>query len=133
MNGAVAKAVEILRREVPGLVAVYRHGSFGTPRQRPESDLDLAVLATSSMEPAVRLALAASIGEAIGREVDLADLHTASTVFRARVVAEGACVFDGDTVVREEFEMRALSAYAMLNEERAGILEEIRRRGAIHG
>ena len=132
-NRTVEKAVEILRREVPGLIAVYRHGSFGTPEELPTSDLDLAILAAAPVDPVARLALVASLGEAVGREVDLADLRAASTVFRARVVAEGACVFEGDPSARAAFEMRALSAYAMLNEERAGILEDIEKRGSIHG
>jgi uncharacterized protein len=133
LNGAVARAVEILRRDVPDLIAVYVHGSFGTPRQRPASDLDIAILAGAPLRAERRLALAAAVGEASGREADIADLRTASTVFRSRVVAEGECVFEGDETARREFEMRSLSAYALLNEERAGIIEDIRKRGSIHG
>ena len=133
MSGAIAEAVRIIAREVDGLIAVYRHGSFGTADERPDSDLDLAILAAAPIPAARRLALAAAIGEAIGREADLADLRSASTVFQARTVAAGECVFAGAERARREFEMRALAAYAMLNEERAGIIADAHGRGSIHG
>ncbi|MCK9462273.1 MAG: nucleotidyltransferase domain-containing protein [Proteobacteria bacterium] len=133
MRGAVEAAVRILAREVPGLIAVYRHGSFGTVRERPASDLDLALLAAAPVPLETRLALSAAIGEATGREADLADLRAASVVFRARVIGGGDCVFEADETARREFEMIACSAYAMLNEERAGIVADARDRGAIHG
>lgn len=40
----LARLIEMLRQEIPGLVAIYRFGSWGTPYQRNDSDLDIAVL-----------------------------------------------------------------------------------------
>jgi hypothetical protein len=42
-------------------------------------------------------------------------------------------LFESDTVKREAFEAVALGAYARLNEERRGILEDIRQRGRVYG
>jgi hypothetical protein len=65
--------------------------------------------------------------------VDLVDLGAASTVMRAQVIGSGCVVADVDPVARQHFEVQALSAYALLNEERAGILADIRQRGRVYG
>ena len=130
-------ALALLRDRIPGLVAVYRYGSSGTPAERPESDIDLAILTDPPLSRGERVHarwdVAQAVAEALGREVDLVDLGAASTVFRARVVTGGERVWCADRAAAERFEDHALSAYARLNEERAGILRDIRERGRIHG
>ncbi|MFO1506406.1 MAG: nucleotidyltransferase domain-containing protein [Lysobacterales bacterium] len=36
---------------MPDLLAVYRFGSFDTPAQRPDSDIDLGLLGEAPLEP----------------------------------------------------------------------------------
>ena len=50
-----------------------------------------------------------------------------------QIVTTGVVLHEGDGAARALFETTALSDYARLNEERAGILDDIRRRGTIHG
>jgi predicted nucleotidyltransferase len=125
--------VDRLRRAIPGLIAVYRHGSFGTGDERPDSDLDVAVLAVRQIPLDERLRLAAELADLAGREVDLLDLMAASTVARVRVIDRGECVFERDEIERRRFEMQCLSAYAMLNEERGGIVADALERGSTRG
>jgi hypothetical protein len=40
--------VAAITEAVPGCLAIYRLGSWGTEAERPDSDLDLAVTATAS-------------------------------------------------------------------------------------
>ena len=68
-----------------------------------------------------------------GRDVDLVDLRSASTVMQARVVSTGRVVRDAEPGERARFEVFVCSSYAMLNEERAGILADIAARGMVHG
>jgi hypothetical protein len=65
--------------------------------------------------------------------VDLVDLRTASTVMRVQVLEHGTILYDRRTGRRQAFEATALSAYARLNEERRGIIDDIRQRGSVHG
>jgi hypothetical protein len=67
----------------------------------------------------------------LDREVDLVDLSKASTVFQVQVVSTGKVIYCNDERRRMFFEMTVLKKYAMLNEERQCILEEIRERGTI--
>lgn len=122
-----------LERSLPETELVYLYGSHAADRAGMESDVDLAVRAASPLDP-TRLARAReAIAEQVGRDVDLVDLHRASTVLRAQVVSTGRVLRDRNPAARERFEMHVYSAYARLNEERRGILERIRREGRVHG
>ena len=127
------RAVALLRQRLPGLRAVYLFGSVATGEERPESDVDLAVLPAAPLTSIDRFELASELAEVLGRQVDLVDLGHADTVLLVQVIGNGRRLFASGGAALEEFESRALSDYARLNEERAGILEDIRARGRIHG
>ena len=122
-----------LGRDVPGLAAVYLFGSHGSAEARPGSDVDLAVLADRPLGPVERFDVQERLAACLGRDVDLVDLRSASTVMQARIVSTGRVVLDADPGERARFETVAYSAYALLNEERAGILADIAARGTVYG
>jgi len=125
--------VEEIRSEIPDVLAVYLFGSAATGELRPDSDIDLAILCTTPL-PTVRLwSLAQSLAVSAGRDVDLIDLQSASTVVRAQVISTGKRVFCTDESVCGEFEDWVYSDYARLNEERRHILDDISERGRIYG
>lgn len=126
------QAVQSLREAVSGLIAVYAFGSAGTPYMRQDSDLDFAFLSGDLEDPVRTWELAQAIAAAVGRDVDLVDLRRTSTVMAAHIVSEGSRLYCADQDRCAEFEARALSDYARLNEERRGILQDIRARGSVH-
>lgn len=129
----LAVLVARLRQEFPGLISVYRFGSFGTEYERPDSDLDLAVYAGGPL-PVVELwEVAQELAAEMGRDLDLVDLASASTVMRAQVIHEGERIYCADEFACETFEDYAYSSYARLNEERSGILQDIQSRGSVYG
>ncbi len=121
-----------LEKRIPGLVAAYRFGSWGTAAERADSDIDLAVLASAPLDSVRRWELAERLARIAGRNIDLVDLGTASTVMRAQVVASGERVFCADEPRCTEFEDFVYSDYARLNEERREILADIHERGSVH-
>lgn len=122
-----------LREAVPGLVAAYRFGSQVTGMASAQSDVDIAVLADQALEPRARWELQERLAARVGRDVDLVDLRRANAVMRAQVITGGVLLLDLAPFARALFEACALSDYARLNEERRGILEDVRARGTIHG
>ncbi len=122
----------LLRQALPELVAIYRFGSRTTGLSRPDSDEDLAVLPAAPLDPVRVWRTAQDLSARIGRDVDLVDLLAASTVMRAQVVSTGMRVFCADLTRAGLFEDMTYSAYALLNEERRGILEDIRSRGTVY-
>ena len=125
--------VATLRVHVPDVVAIYVFGSMADGRTHSTSDVDLALLAGGPLDPAVRFEIAQDLALAANRDVDLVDLRTATTVMRMQVVGSGRCLYSADDSEREAFETFTYSSYARLNEERRGILDDVRARRSIYG
>ena len=125
--------VAILVADLPDCLAVYRFGSWGTETERPDSDLDLAVLLPRRLDPLGRWELSQKLAARAGCDVDLIDLASASTVLRMQVVAHGERLCCADRYAVEQFEDAVFSGYARLNEERGGILADVERRGNVYG
>lgn len=126
-------ALRLIESAVPDLQAVYVFGSAAAGEARPDSDLDLAVLAAQPLDPLARWTLQEDLAAHLHTDVDLVDLHAASTVLRRQVIATGAVVLDRQPPARQRFEMHALAMYADLAIERRAILEDIRARGRVYG
>ena len=122
----------MLLKTIPDCRAIYRFGTWGTAEERLDSDLDLAFLPCTAMDNVRRWELAQHIACLVGRDVDLVDLLTASTVFRIQVLANGERLYCSDCAEVEEFEDLVFSEYARLNEERREILKDICQRGTIY-
>ena len=125
--------IEYLRKSVPELIALYRFGSQAKGTARPDSDVDLAVLARNPIPAIRRFELAQELAIQLHRDVDLVDLRSASTVMRMQVISMGTCLDAPDEPARREFEMYAYSDYARLNEERRDILKRIAESGEVYG
>lgn len=125
--------VATLRERLGDLKAVYRYGSAGGIHQRADSDLDLAVLAGHRLSFEEQCTLAADLSQLVNLDVDLNDLRSLPVTLRVQIVTAGARIYAADEPEAEEYDSRTLSDYARLNEERRGILEDIRRRGRIYG
>ncbi|GAO34810.1 DNA polymerase subunit beta [Sulfuricella sp. T08] len=132
MNKLQSQIIEMLLNSLPGVLAVYRFGSWGTQQERRESDIDLAVLPLQPLPPLVRWETAQKLAKMLSRDVDLVDLRAASTVMRSQVVAQGERLYCRDEAVVGLFETTVFSEYARLNEERREILADIRARGSVY-
>ena len=129
----LAAVIELLRKALPDLQAVYLFGSRATGDAGPGSDYDLAVLPPRPIDSVDRWVLQERLAEILRTDVDLVDLRAASTVMRASVLRTARTLYDGAPTERAFFEAYALADYARLNEERRGILEDIHERGNIYG
>ena len=110
----------------PDAQAVYRYGTWGTASERPDSDVDVAVLLPH--RPAMRVdrwqwhLLAVEIAGAVRAEhADLVNLRRADTSFQAEILRTARLIYSGDDGERLGFESLVLSMYQKLNAERAGI------------
>ena len=124
---------EYIQRMIPDLIALYRFGSQASGTARPDSDVDLAVLAHHPIPAMRRFELAQELAVQLHRDVDLVDLRTSSTVMRMQVISTGECLDAPDESARREFEMYTYSDYARLNEERRVILKRISESGLVYG
>ena len=125
--------IKHIRMSIPDLIALYRFGSQAKGTARPGSDVDLAVLARNPIPALRRFEISQELATQLHRDVDLVDLHSASTVMRMQVISTGECLDAPNEPARREFEMYAYSDYARLNEERREIVKGVTERGVVYG
>lgn len=121
------------KRYIEGIEAVYLFGSQITDFFRNESDIDIAVLCLKPISAELRWELSQNLAILLNRDVDLIDLHQASTVMQWQIINTGKQIFCADIKKNAFFETYVLCDYIRLNEQRNLILEDIKKRGSIYG
>ena len=123
----------IIVEHYPTAQAIYLFGTYGTPSERPDSDVDIAVLLPHELaRQNPRLMLTPchyALADALERSVDLLNAREISTVFQKEIVETGRPVFCADDEALAAFEMLTLSHYQKLNEERKEIIEAFEATG----
>lgn len=128
----ISRIVESLKEEIsPYLIVIF--GSCAKGMSRDDSDIDLAYLSDRSYSSYEKFMVAQKLAGLLDREIDLLDLNIASTVMKAQIISSGQVLYCKDELRRMYFYMRAYKEYALLNEERAIILQDIERRGSVYG
>lgn len=111
-----AEAVAVLSRRLaaaPDVVAAWLFGSVARGEATGSSDVDVAVLGTpapTGLADSV-FAIAADLASALGREVDVVRLETASPDLAMRVLRDGVLLVDRDPAARIRFEVDTRNRY----------------------
>ena len=116
--------VEVVRRRVPDIDAIYLFGSVARGRTRPGSDVDVALLLPPGrkLSPGEFLATAGELESLTHRTVDVSVLNTQTQLVHAKeVVTTGVCLFARSQERIRVFEMQVLSQYARFLEDRAPV------------
>lgn len=110
----------------PNVQGVYLFGSYLTADEWPDSDVDIALLLppeTAKSEPNLAMSeCSLALARVLGKDVDLLNARTVSTVFQNEIISKGRLLYCGDQYAVDEFEMLTLSYYQKLNEERGDII-----------
>jgi uncharacterized protein len=124
--------IQILQKRVPELLAVYAFGSRVRGSAGAESDLDLAILVAGYADPLALFYLSGELAELAGCPVDLLDLRAASTVMQYQIITTGVRWWARD-LQAALFETAIHSEKTALDSARAGLLDDIQRRGSVYG
>jgi uncharacterized protein len=132
----LSQIIQTILNHHPNVQTIYLFGSYGTEDERPDSDVDIALLLSPGESKSVGSPLLSKLHLELelllDKDVDLINLREVSTVLQKEVVAAGRCIYQGDKYAGEEFEMLTLSQYQKLNEERKGIIESALAGGRFH-
>lgn len=71
---AAAESIRAVLAQHPRIDLAILFGSLADGRERPDSDLDLAVQAATPLSVVEKMALIGDLAEALGRPVDLIDI-----------------------------------------------------------
>lgn len=118
---------EIVLTHYPKVQGIYLFGSCMSENEWSDSDIDIAILlppVEAKQSPFLAMtSCARELSSALGKEVDLLNARTVSTVFQKEIVTKGQLLYCGDQFAVDEFEMLTISYYQKLNEERREIIE----------
>lgn len=124
---ALLEAPALSGRAVAG---VWIFGSVARGEERPDSDVDLAVLC----DPALALERAVvmdQVGRAIGRDVDVIDLRTAPPALAWEILTTGRLVVEQDEARVERFVRDA--RYAAEDDEQRSRMVLLAQVGRLEG
>jgi len=119
---------DIIERLFAGRIRLaYLFGSFASGRAGEHSDLDLAILPSQPVSDEDIWAWGQTLAVELGRDVDLINLMSCSTVLRYQVVTEGKLLLDiqGDAA---GFETETYRMYQDLQLERQDNLKAFKQR-----
>lgn len=104
------RIADCLRQDENVLFALI-FGSYASGKQRPDSDLDLAVCYRNPPEGLDVLYAVNDLSNAIGKEVDLVVLNRASAFLRHQVMKTGVRIFIRDDIAFRDFRDKAIRDY----------------------
>jgi predicted nucleotidyltransferase len=125
--------IKTIVAELPDVQAIYRYGSAGSIYERPDSDIDIAILASQTVPFQLITKLVERLMELTGRDIDLHDMQKLPVTLRVQIVLQGKRIYCMDRVAAETYDSHTLSDYVRLNEERQFILQDIQQREQIYG
>ncbi len=103
-------------KDNPQIIAVYLFGSYAANRQRPESDVDIAVLFEFNLTQQKRFNLCLQYYADLSDEyeLDIVDMNSADYPLLYEIFNEGELVFERDREKRVAFQALKLSEYSDL-------------------
>ena len=125
-------AISSIRTAFPNTLAIYFFGSHANGTANSDSDLDLAVLVAGYAEPLQLWDISNNLAEIAGCDVDLLDMRAASTVMQYQILQTGRCLW-ANKLEADLFECFVLSEKLYLDQARAGLLDDIQKRGTVYG
>ena len=90
-----AELVDVLA-DFPGLVLAVLFGSSASGKQRPDSDIDIAVAAHQALTASEKMAIIEALAERTGRPVDLIDLKGVAEPLLGQIVRHGRRLLGSD-------------------------------------
>ena len=124
--------IKIIKEKLnPKMIYIFGSSVFGMINK--ESDIDIAFLTEEDISEYKVFSLAQKLADILGREIDLINLHNATTVLKAQIVGKGKIIYFENDNERMQYEIVVLKEYALLNEERELIIREVKKRGTIYG
>ncbi len=112
--------------------AIILLGSAAREALRPDSDVDIAYIASSqakSLTSYRRFRVAQELAELLERDVDLIDYEKSSTVFQLQIATTGHLLYEQDALTAQLAWLQAYRDYALLGDWREPILDAWQKGG----
>lgn len=95
--------------------AAWLFGSVATGKDRPDSDIDIAILFIEGLDKQtrfdMRLAIAAELSSLTGREVDVIDMQASPLFLQHQVRRSGYLLFEKNHAYRVDYDVKSRRQY----------------------
>jgi len=116
----------------PDTEAIYVFGSYADSSYRPDSDVDIAILA-NELQPKKMWDLKGDISRKVNKDVDLVSLNNVGRVLQYEILWKGIRIYEKDAESIAMKEMRILSLCNEYLEQTQELAEEIVRSEKVYG
>ncbi len=117
------KIIKILNDEIEGLELITLFGSAtGLAYQQNKSDIDIAFLASKTIDNVQRWEVQEKLASALNSDIDLVNLSTSNDVLSFEIITKGKNLFIKPSHKMECFLDSIYINYIQLNEDRAEII-----------
>lgn len=93
------------------IAAAYVFGSAATGRNRPKSDIDLAIMVKRKITAMERVEMETALSNLLRRDVDLVAFDQGSPLLQHQILKHGRLVYESDPKERVRQEVFARGAY----------------------
>lgn len=112
MDKRILHKVKTLCASNESIIAAYLFGSAAKSTDKPNSDIDIAVLLDEDRSEAFQvLSFITKMEKAIGRRLDVVVLNRAGEVLKHEVRRFGIIIFERDAAQRKQFELIGRKLY----------------------
>ncbi len=108
--------------------SVFLFGSAATGRMTPDSNVDLAVLASHPLDPVVVFEARGRMADLLGVPVDVVSLRDASPIVAMPVIRKGRVLVENNPATTARFVMVVPSMYEDLKRSRAPAEAALKKR-----
>ena len=128
----IKKIKEIILNKIE-VDAIVLFGSYARNRERPDSDIDIAIKPTTNIEENILLELQNTIEDEIDTDLHLINLNIIEEDFRYDILITGKTLYVRDEIKFWEYKFRAYSDYLELSEDRKIIVDKLKQGGTLYG
>ena len=128
----IKKIKEIILNKIE-VDAIVLFGSYARHRERPDSDIDVAIKPITNIKENILLELQNTIEDEIDTDLHLINLDMVEEDFRYDILITGETLYARDEIEFWEYKFRAYSDYLELSEDRRIIVDKLKEGGTIYG
>ena len=113
--------------------AIVLFGSYARNRERPDSDIDIAVKLKNETTKELLIGIQYDIEEIIDTDMHLINLDLIEDDFRYDILITGKELYVEDEIKFIEYKLRVFNEYLELNEDRQIIINKLKEGGTLYG
>ena len=113
--------------------AIVLFGSYARNRERPDSDIDIAVKLKNETTKELLMGIQNDIEEIIDTDMHLINLDLIEDDFKYDILITGKELYVEDEIKFIEYKLRVFSEYLELNEDRQIIINKLKEGGTLYG